>query len=84
MNVFEPGRCRYCGCDESNPCRLSTGDACAWFNQGRNVCTQSSCIRRYEQERRDAPKRRKMTPAEVHALITRRNKPRSRRRKKVA
>ena len=39
-------RCSVCGCSEDDPCRLSTGDACTWWDAARSICSKPSCITR--------------------------------------
>lgn len=48
------GKCRFCGCTELEPCTLSTGDPCIWYDAGRECCTNPNCIREHERERRMA------------------------------
>ena len=37
------GRCRVCGCTEASPCNVE-GEACAWFDFDRTLCTNFRCI----------------------------------------
>ena len=69
-------RCRHCQCSDLEPCRLSTGDTCEWFNSDCSVCTSPGCIKA-ERARLAAmvPKPlRKKTPADIHALIRKRKR----------
>jgi hypothetical protein len=79
LDVFAPaGKCQFCGCTEQKPCRLETGDPCWWVFRQRNVCSKPECMRRYHDEvRKQAQERRKrrLTSADVHALIRRHKKP---------
>lgn len=73
---FGSGTCRYCGCQESHACTLPDGEACAWFDAERTVCTAPACMAAYfreeERERRRreriarGPRRR--SPAEILEL----------------
>jgi hypothetical protein len=45
MTAPAPGRCRHCGCTEDQACVLGNGDACAWVDGSRTVCSNPSCIR---------------------------------------
>jgi hypothetical protein len=74
-DLFAPaGRCQFCGCTEDNACRLATGETCWWVYRQRNLCSRPECLQRYRDELRKEQKRR-LTSAEVHALIKRRKKP---------
>ena len=41
---LEPGTCRFCGCTEQNACRLEDGEACAWADMSRTVCSAPACL----------------------------------------
>jgi hypothetical protein len=70
-----PGKCRYCGCTESNACVLQDGDTCSWHDNTRTVCTAPGCVRQFiADSRRRRPVRRKKSTAEVHAEIMRRGR----------
>lgn len=75
MPFLMTGQCRYCGCTESNPCKLQTGEECSWYDKVRTVCNGPSCVRQYEAERRQRrATKRKKTTAEVHAEIMQRGR----------
>jgi hypothetical protein len=68
-----PGVCRYCNCTEENACRLPDGEACAWLNTDRDVCSAPACLaahsralKRDERRRYQRPRRR--TPADILEL----------------
>lgn len=62
------GRCRFCRCTETDPCRIPGGDTCAWYVATRDVCTAPGCITAYHAElRRKHTKKR--TPGQIHALM---------------
>lgn len=44
--------CRYCGCTESNPCRLRDGDQCGWGDTGRTFCSRDACVKAAVRARR--------------------------------
>lgn len=35
--------CRQCGCTPDRPCRLQTGEECAWTNAQADLCNTPSC-----------------------------------------
>jgi len=79
-----PDTCRFCRCDESHACRLPDGDACAWFDQERTICSAPACLaahfRELERERRRREQRpRRRTPAEI--LEIRKQEQRARRKR---
>ncbi len=75
MAYLMPGKCRYCGCTESNACVLQDGDTCSWHDNTRTVCTAPGCVRQFiADSRRRRPMRRKKSTAEVHAEIMRRGR----------
>jgi hypothetical protein len=48
--VMVPGKCRACGCDETNPCVI-VGEqgqmfTCQWIDQERTLCSNLSCVAR--------------------------------------
>lgn len=62
------GICRYCRCIESNACKLPDGEACAWFDNERTVCSAPACLAAHfrERERRQREQRpRRRSPAEI-------------------
>jgi hypothetical protein len=84
MSYAPPGTCRYCGCTEESPCRLSDGDTCSWINRERNVCSAPGCARRYYATLRTA-RPKKLAPWQVHERILEERRARrraSRQRKK--
>ena len=66
-----PGVCRHCGCSESNPCRLADSGPCCWMDRKRDVCSNPSCVRAEAARKRAvaASRPRRLTSADVHALI---------------
>jgi hypothetical protein len=85
MSVVQPGVCRHCGCTENNACRLEDGEMCCWIDYSRLVCSNPKCMRaegaRLAAARAartmDRPKR--LTPADVHAMIRGRGRRKKRR-----
>lgn len=82
--MFEPmtiraGICRHCGCTEERACRLYPGEPCNWIDNTRTVCSNPSCVKAEAARKRRAvsarPKR--LTSADVHALIRGRGRKRS-------
>ena len=72
--MSEPGRCRFCRCTESDPCRIPGGDTCGWFDKSRTVCTGPACITAYFAEQRrlmaqGSRATRKRTPGQIHQLM---------------
>jgi len=58
----QPGRCRICGCTETDPCGIQrdvkTPDGissryawCAWADQTKTLCTNARCLREAERVR---------------------------------
>jgi hypothetical protein len=42
---FTRGRCRYCRCSYETPCiNTRTGEACAWADLARTVCSSEKCV----------------------------------------
>jgi hypothetical protein len=68
--TFEPGKCRYCGCTESDPCRLQDGDECSWLNTRQTVCNAPGCQRQYYAALAAlAPRKRRLTSVDINKLI---------------
>jgi hypothetical protein len=79
-----PGACRFCRCTEANACRLPDGEACAWFDATRTLCSAPACLaahfRELERARRRANERpRRRSPAEI--IEIRKQEQRERRRR---
>ncbi len=68
-----PGKCRYCGCTAENPCRLPDGEPCNWMDTLRTLCSGQSCLRAFHSSPQPK-KKRKPTPADIHALICGKNR----------
>ncbi len=45
-------RCQFCQCTEENPCRLSDGDECYWLSGRKDTCTNPSCIRALQTQKK--------------------------------
>lgn len=81
------GVCRFCRCTESNPCSTPPcGEPCAWVDANRTVCSNPSCLRAWGDLKRRADferkrRLRKRTPAEIHELIMRKKRGRSKQRR---
>ncbi len=76
MTEILSGTCRYCHC-AGDSCGLPNGDRCSWYDDRRTVCNAPSCVRQFENKRRDAKraaKPRRLSSADVHAMITGRKK----------
>jgi len=71
--------CRHCGCTENNPCRVYPGEPCNWMDNTRTVCSNPSCVNAEAARKRRAvaAKPKRLTPADVHALIRSRGRKRS-------
>ena len=76
MSEITPGKCRYCGCTEDNPCSVppyNEGDVCGWLSgTRRTVCNAPGCARRWGEECKAAklaarPPRR--SSADINKLI---------------
>ena len=77
--TMRAGVCRHCGCTEDNPCRLYTAEACSWADATRTVCNSPSCMKAEAARKRSisAARPRRLTSADVHALIRGRGRKRS-------
>lgn len=42
--MYTPGRCRVCGCTESEPCALGAGFYCWWVDAARTLCSAPKCL----------------------------------------
>lgn len=73
------GICRHCGCSEDSPCRLADGEPCSWIDRTRTVCNNPPCLKSEASRKRlvAASRPRRLTPADVHALIRSRGRKRS-------
>jgi hypothetical protein len=69
--AIAPGVCRHCGCSDSNTCRLVDSESCCWMDRKRTVCSNPSCVKAEASRRRAAVacRPRRLTSADVHALI---------------
>jgi hypothetical protein len=52
------GTCRYCGCTETNACRIRDflDDmivGCSWFTGDQTVCTNPKCISAHRKAKRE-------------------------------
>jgi hypothetical protein len=77
--AIRAGICRHCGCTEDDPCRLYTGEPCSWADATRTVCNKPSCqnLEAARKRRAVAARPKRLTPADVHALIRGRGRKRS-------
>ena len=77
------GRCRYCGCSESDPCSScrAVHDGCSWSDPDRTVCSAPACTKQWGVEKPPAVGRGKSVkraPWEIEEL---RKEERSQRRR---
>ena len=43
--AITPGRCRHCGCTDTNACRVDDdGTACSWIDPDHTVCSAVRCM----------------------------------------
>jgi hypothetical protein len=69
MTLIAPGRCRHCSCTEDNACGLPEGEGCCWINPNRTVCSNPSCIKAETARLARIPRPKRLTSADVNALI---------------
>ena len=75
MTAPAPGVCRFCGITDEQ----IDGDRVRWLGESRTVCSKPACIRAHYAavDRRKSEHRqrtRKLSPAEIHALILKKRK----------
>lgn len=39
-----PGRCRFCGCTENDPCHIGRYLTCYWIDETKTVCSNLACV----------------------------------------
>jgi hypothetical protein len=84
MTLVAPGTCRHCRCTEDNACRLAEGETCSWMDRTRTVCSSPSCIKAESLRVARIPKPKRLTSADVNALIRGRGRKRSREKGRAA
>ena len=72
--IATPGTCRFCGCngDSCSVAPFEAGDTCGWVDKKQTVCSAKGCQiawDHFKKRERDARRVKRLTTADVHAMI---------------